>query len=365
MKATFFVLEEPDFLQNRIFSGESINGVKNYGFLFTDLRKMLAQQGIDLATQDLHPAAESDLIIALDQTVELQQLKLRPSAKVYLLLNEPATYYPENWQKENHGVFNRIFTYDYTLADQERYVHHYFAIDLEDTPAARPVSEAEFNQRKLCVLMAGMFQPTKPVAGSTSLLYTRYQTVKWFAQHHPEDFSLYSRGIEPRLLQSFRGLGLLQRVLPAPLLKQVTDTVVTRRKSIFDRVSRGPVPPNAKIDTFRNYRFAVCYENTALAGYISEKIFDCFAAGCVPIYLGEPEISRFIPKECFIDRREFSTDEELYSFIKAMPYAQYRKYVEAVLAFSQGVEHDKFGSVANAQRIASVILQDLQLPGAQ
>ncbi|MBO0357369.1 hypothetical protein J0X19_05385 [Hymenobacter sp. BT186] len=360
MKATFFVLNEPDFLQNRIFSGESINGVKNYGFLFTDLRTILAGRGIDLATQDIHPPAEADLIIALDQTVALQQIKRKPTAKVYLLLNEPDTYYPENWAKENHAIFDRVFTYDYTLADEKKYMHHYFAIDLDGTPAFQPVSEAEFNERRLCVLMAGMFQPTKPTGDSTSLLYERYQTVKWFARHHPQEFSLYSRGINPRLLQSFRGLGVLQRVLPAPIVKKVTNSVVERRQTIFKAVSRGPVGPNDKIKTFRNYRFAICYENTKLAGYISEKIFDCFGAGCVPIYLGEPEIERFIPKECFIDRRKFQSYEELYKFIKTMPYSQYQGYMQAIADFTKGVEQEKFGSEANAQRIAHVIMQDLQ-----
>jgi hypothetical protein len=360
MKATFFVLNEPDFLQNRIFSGESINGVKNYGFLFTDLQKILAEQGIELATQDINPPTESDLIIALDQTIELQHLKLKPTAKSYLLLNEPATYYPENWDKKNHAHFDRVFTYDYTLADDNKYIHHYFAIDLEGTPPFQDVSEEEFKRRSLCVLMAGMFQTTKPTAGSTSLLYARYQTVKWFSRHHPEDFSLYSRGINPRLLESFRGLGVLQRVLPAPVLKQVVNSVVTRRKNTLDVVSKGPVPPNAKISTFRNYRFAVCYENTELAGYISEKIFDCFAAACVPIYLGEPEISRFIPAGCFIDRREFKTHEELYKFIKEMPYTRYQEYLQSMADFVQGVEHNKFGSVPNARRIANVIVKDMQ-----
>ncbi|HEX8429495.1 MAG TPA: glycosyltransferase family 10 [Hymenobacter sp.] len=330
--------------------------------MFSDLQQILAGHGIELATQDIYPATESDLIIALDQTVALKQIPLKPATKKYLLLNEPDTYYPENWSKENHAVFDRVFTYDYTLADQQKYIHHYFAIDLEGTPAFEPVSEEEFNRRGLCVLMAGMFQLTKPVGDSKSLLYDRYQTVKWFSRYQPQSFALYSRGINPRLLQSFRGLGVLQRVLPAPVLKQVTEVVVARRKSMLDVVSKGPVPPNAKISTFRNYRFAICYENTALPGYISEKIFDCFAAACVPIYLGEPEISRFIPSACYIDRREFKSDEELYNFIKNMTYTHYRSYIQAMSDFVQGVEHNKFGSVPNAERIAKVILEDLHIP---
>lgn len=359
MKATLVVLNEPDFLQNRIFSDLPINGIKNYGYMFAELRRQLAEQGIDLATQDIHPPENSAMVIGLDVVDFFQTYQRQPGQMLYLLLNEPVTYYPEVWKKENHAVFDRVFTYDYTLADGNKYIHHYFAIDLEGLPSFTSVSEEEFTRRKLCVLMAGMFQMTKPKAGSSSLLYTRYQTVKWFAYHHPEDFSLYSRGINPQLLQSFRGLGVLQQLLPAPLVNQVVDVVVKRRQQHFRVVGKGPVPPNDKILTFRNYRFAICYENTVLAGYISEKIFDCFAAACVPIYLGEAEIERFIPAQCFIDRRKFTSDAQLYEFIKHMTYTTYMKYVEAIGDFVKGVEQAKFGSEANAKRIAVVMNADL------
>ena len=361
MKATLVVLNEQDFLENRIFSDLPINGVKNYGYMFAELRRQLATHNIDLATQDIHPPEQSVLIIGLDVVDFFQTYQRRIGQKLYLLLNEPATYYPEVWKKENHAVFDRVFTYDYTLADGAKYIHHYFAIDLEEIPDFTSVSELEFNQRELCVLMAGMFQVTKPKNHSKSLLYERYQTVKWFSRNHPEDFALYSRGINPRHLQSFQGLGILQQVLPTPVLKQVTETVVKRRKRIFDIVNRGPVPPNDKIITFRKYKFAICYENTVLAGYISEKIFDCFAAACVPVYLGESEIEKFIPEQCFIDRRRFRTEDELYKFIKSMTFSQYNKYIQAIGEFVQGIEQTKFGSAPNAQRIVKVVLQDLQL----
>ena len=42
-----------------------------------------------------------------------------------------------------------------------------------------------------------------------------------------------------------------------------------------------------KVNTYHQYRFAVCFENVYdIPGYITEKIFDSFRAGTVPIYLG-------------------------------------------------------------------------------
>ena len=47
----------------------------------------------------------------------------------------------------------------------------------------------------------------------------------------------------------------------------------------------------------QHYRFYICYENTeGVEDYITEKIFDCFAAGFVPIYWGASNIEKYIPK---------------------------------------------------------------------
>ena len=42
-----------------------------------------------------------------------------------------------------------------------------------------------------------------------------------------------------------------------------------------------------------------------LERWITEKIFDCFYAGTIPVYLGAPDVARWLPPECFIDMRRF------------------------------------------------------------
>lgn len=362
MKATLVVLSEPDFLQNRIFSNLPIKGVKNYGYMFAELRNQLAAQGIDLATQDIHPPEHSTLIIGLDVVDFFKKYQRRPNQRLYLLLNEPATYYPEVWNKSNHTPFDRIFTFDYTLADGEKYIHHYFAIDLNSYSPFREVTEEEFKQRKLLVLMAGMFQFTPPKFSSNSLLYTRYQTLRWFGQHLPQQFDFYSRGIDPAAYRSFRGLGILQKFLPKFITTRVSNVVANSRRRTVETLNCGPVPALKKLAVIRAYRFVVCYENTSTPGYISEKLFDCLFAGCVPIYLGEPNIRRFVPAECFIDRQAFVTDSELAAFLIRMPYAEYVGYLNAMRQFVEGIERQKFSSEANAKRIADILLADIATP---
>jgi hypothetical protein len=82
------------------------------------------------------------------------------------------------------------------------------------------------------------------------------------------------------------------------------------------------------------YRFCLAYENSVEPDYISEKLFDCFYAGCVPIYYGAPNITDYIPASTFIDKRNFSY-EELYRYLSAMPEKEYNGYLAAAEAYLQ------------------------------
>ena len=49
-----------------------------------------------------------------------------------------------------------------------------------------------------------------------------------------------------------------------------------------------------KISFLSNYKFSIAMENSEGQGYISEKIFDSFIAGTIPIYYGGYMIDEFI-----------------------------------------------------------------------
>lgn len=88
-----------------------------------------------------------------------------------------------------------------------------------------------------------------------------------------------------------------------------------------------------KNEVLQRYRFCYCYENSHIPGYITEKIFACFKAGCVPIYFGAPNIEQYIPKGCFIDLRDFSDHESLYRYIKSMNEERYMKYLNNIKSY--------------------------------
>jgi hypothetical protein len=63
--------------------------------------------------------------------------------------------------------------------------------------------------------------------------------------------------------------------------------------------------------TLAMYKFCLCFENEACEGYITEKLFDCFLSGTVPVYYGAPNVSEYVPEGCYIDARDFATFGDL------------------------------------------------------
>ena len=55
------------------------------------------------------------------------------------------------------------------------------------------------------------------------------------------------------------------------------------------------------LNIFNKYKFIFVAENSINDGYITEKIFNCLFAQCIPIYLGSNKIDYFFNKDCFIN----------------------------------------------------------------
>ena len=71
------------------------------------------------------------------------------------------------------------------------------------------------------------------------------------------------------------------------------------------------------IVTMSKYRVAIMFENGVEEGYISEKIFLAYAAGCVPVYMGAPDIHYWVPgNHSYVDASKFEGPEKLAEHIK-------------------------------------------------
>jgi hypothetical protein len=96
----------------------------------------------------------------------------------------------------------------------------------------------------------------------------------------------------------------------------------------------------------------LCYENIREEpGYITEKIFDCMRAGCVPIYWGAPNITEYVDPGAFIDRRKFKSDSELEAFLLSINEHEYERLQKAMQDYLQSELFAKFLPPAYADTI--------------
>jgi alpha(1,3/1,4) fucosyltransferase len=135
-----------------------------------------------------------------------------------------------------------------------------------------------------------------------------------------------------------------QRVSPDPLL-------VAARK-----VYRGF--STNKLETLSAYDFCLCFENAVLNGWVTEKLFDCFVVGTVPIFLGAPDVQKFVPPECFIDMRNFASYEELRAFLKQVSPREIAQFKQAMRDFIGSAAFRRFSSRLFTELLGRIVSED-------
>ena len=71
-----------------------------------------------------------------------------------------------------------------------------------------------------------------------------------------------------------------------------------------------------KIETIARHMFCLALENSVEPDYVTEKIYDAFEAGTVPIYLGAPNVDEFVPANSYIDASAFPDTKDLAAYLK-------------------------------------------------
>lgn len=85
------------------------------------------------------------------------------------------------------------------------------------------------------------------------------------------------------------------------------------------------------LNVFNKYKFILCFENSYQNGYVTEKIFNCFFAGTIPIYMGAPNILDYFSESCFINVNNINTNNE-NDFLDKIRYistnkTEYNKFI--------------------------------------
>lgn len=102
-------------------------------------------------------------------------------------------------------------------------------------------------------------------------------------------------------------------------------------------------PCENKYEVLSNYKYAICFENVKnVRGGISEKIFDCFISGVVPVYYGVDNVQDYIPDNTFIDYRKFGDPESLQKYLASLTESDWILYRKNIDVFLNSKEKDYF-----------------------
>lgn len=322
------------FQNNRIFEidNQQVNR-DDCLYSFYELKQALVAVGYDLATSDIHSPEEAEVVIYNEMPAQLPPLEARH--KSFLLLFESSLIRPDNWVFDSHRHFSKVFTWSDELVDGVKYHKINFTHRFPEAITTRLETKT-----MLCTLIAG----NKKVSHELELYSKRFEAIRWFERNQPQCFDFYGMGWDrfyfsgPKLFRALNRITPLSKLL-APRLASYKGAVDSKR-SVLER-----------------YKFAICYENARdIPGYITEKIFDCFFAGCVPVYWGANNVADHIPAECFVDRRTFSGYEELYAFLSTMSDERYRSYLSSIEAFLVGAAADPFRTRHFAKTVVEAVL---------
>ncbi|MBU0689958.1 MAG: hypothetical protein KJ850_03295 [Gammaproteobacteria bacterium] len=302
------------------------------------LRAAFHEHGIELNTPDINQGRD----IVFDLFFEGHEFADDGTPK-YLIAQENPYINHLNANREYCLRFRKVFAWDKRLHDLPNVVPimvpNRLVFDSFPTFAERDIFSCLINANKA-------FREPLP----NDLYQERIKTIRWYERHAPQYFELY-------------GLGW-QKPAPAftPWSKLKRSASSLRTKAFGHKPFpswRGEVQDKAAV--MRRSKFAYCFENTlGPDNYITEKIFDSFLSGCVPVYWGAENVLEHIPEDCFIDRRDFEGTAGVHHHLLQIGSERYASYQKAITNYLHSDQAQRFSAGQFVSRIAEHIMQDLK-----
>jgi hypothetical protein len=355
-----------EFYENRVFDPVAIGNLRPslepMATPWLRVHALAAEQGVRLVTADRVAAEGIDprdvLLVAYDWTPDAAQLVAqgaRPAVLVsfeppviawwlYYHLFEISAYFPHTFLFE--GARERV-------APTTRFHPLRFP---QPCPYPRPTGQPWSKRRFLTMVnsnkalprwdeLARWFDRPREVSLKRAWAGLRYRPVA------RERYSFRLRAI-----QAYAGLDDFD--LYGEGWDERHPAVDPAIHALAQRVYRGTV--RDKLAHLAGYRFALVFDNTRFPGYISEKLFDCFYARCIPIYSGAPDVAQYVPPPAFVDVRQFASLRALEQFLRRITEADAQRYVEAAHAFLASPAYEQFCVDRFARGLVDAVVQVAQ-----
>jgi len=346
------------------------------------LREKLAEQGIPVNTADYlldhRMSGRLNVYVSLGIIDNYRMLAAHENVRLqsfYIL--EPPVVAPHLYREigDLTRCFDRVYVHNTEGMGYERHFSHQSNLRKLFLPQIENgVMEHLWNNKDRGFL-------TMIISNKTALPYLQLRrgrnamSLQFIVNRGSKASELYSERI--RALVALQGLGAVDlygygwdisfyQILRNMPYSQSFPYMYWKNRKALRAIYKGPV--ESKYETLSRYRFAICFENMAMPGYITEKMFDCFFAGTIPVYLGAPDVVKYVPKSCFIDMRGFDDYAELYSYLSNLSGQDISSFREAAREYLASAQYrpftkERFVEQFEADLAETLRRRDISLPG--
>lgn len=93
---------------------------------------------------------------------------------------------------------------------------------------------------------------------------------------------------------------------------------VTSGGSHLNNIGRA-IPKDETFLFLSQCKFTIAFENNLqYKGYMTEKLFQAYLSGTIPLYSSHPEAQKEVNKKAFISRQDFNNNKEMIEYIKEL-----------------------------------------------
>lgn len=261
------------------------------------LKKKFAEKNAELSIYNAEENFDSVIFVEYPNKPTALHLKaLKSDIPKFLTVMESKIIAPHGHRSDIMDLFSHIFTWsDDILSKRE----NASKVNLSHNAVLNYNDDLFKNKNDKRVMISG----NKRSAGEGELYSERLKIIDWYTKNSIDIFDLY-------------GFGWCNRVFTTRVMSFLARRMTWIANILYNPpvVYKGEV--KRKRDVLPEYKFGFALENaTGENGYITEKIFDMLFNGVIPIYKGAPNISEYIPRECYIDYNDFSDLNALEDYL--------------------------------------------------
>ena len=350
-----------DWCENKLFTqGTSFSSVYQEAFYLW--KQEAAKAGFQLDTWDQAPLDSADIFWFLDLPPSRTKFEhicaqLNPEAPIVLQILESPVLGIHAFNHANTKCFDAVLTYEYleTIKQNQRYFHYHLPNQIR-----QPQSNLPYSERKGLLLIN-----SNRVEGFLGMRQVGLAGIPAFGKFLSGwhcSLSMFIEALSGELYSHRRKISHIADLIASDFLdiygrgwngEQISwcSLYLNRPYKCWQGIHN-----ISKWELCEQYRFVLSFENFhGSRGYISEKIFDAFFAGTVPVYLGDENVTEYIPREAFIDARNFDDYNELLKYLIALPKKEWSDMREAGQTFVNSPKFQNFESHAFAKTATDIL----------